>query len=270
MAIETRIINGSHTEIYVGGDNFITQSAPTNFHQFYKRKVLTATENISDYKEVTEAEKMALEADDAKWERPPQAFIDGWNNAAGSYGTFNEATGFFELNGLTDITYEQAMVIDRESSGANYLCSHCHARSRARTFYLMDSHRGAFGQSGEREFTNSLNLEVIWFYDSGYTSVSPTTFMECHKLREINGAILRGVKDNCLNLPEIETFKAKLTESASFSEASKMSLATVTYLIEQAVNTKPITITLHPDTYALLTDGLMAAAAEKNITIATT
>lgn len=38
-------------------------------------------------------------------------FIDLWNYACGSYGRYNEDTGYFELNGLTDITYEQAIKI---------------------------------------------------------------------------------------------------------------------------------------------------------------
>lgn len=38
-------------------------------------------------------------------------FIDLWNKACGEHGTYNHQTGFFELNGLTDITYEQALEI---------------------------------------------------------------------------------------------------------------------------------------------------------------
>lgn len=55
MAIEQRIVNNSLTEIYViGGGNFITQSQPTNFHHFFTRKILTPTEDISDFREVTD------------------------------------------------------------------------------------------------------------------------------------------------------------------------------------------------------------------------
>ncbi len=38
-------------------------------------------------------------------------FIDLWNTACGDYGKYNATTGFFELNGLTDITYGQAIPI---------------------------------------------------------------------------------------------------------------------------------------------------------------
>jgi len=38
-------------------------------------------------------------------------FIDLWNTACGNWGTYNAETGLFELNGLTDITYEEAIKI---------------------------------------------------------------------------------------------------------------------------------------------------------------
>lgn len=40
-----------------------------------------------------------------------QTFIDLWNVACGIYGQYNASTGYFELNGLLDITYEQALAI---------------------------------------------------------------------------------------------------------------------------------------------------------------
>ena len=44
-----------------------------------------------------------------------KVFIDTWNTACTSagirYGSYNEKTGYFELNGLTDISYEQALDI---------------------------------------------------------------------------------------------------------------------------------------------------------------
>ena len=76
MAIQTRIINGSYAEIYVGRGNFITQFAPTYFHQFYTRKILTESESIDDFREVTEAEKTALEESDARWKEPSDELIE--------------------------------------------------------------------------------------------------------------------------------------------------------------------------------------------------
>lgn len=82
MAIESRIINNSLTEIYInGGGNFITQAAPTNFHGFWSRRPLDSGESIADFREVTPTERQTLEAQDAAWVQPPQCFIDLWNAA---------------------------------------------------------------------------------------------------------------------------------------------------------------------------------------------
>lgn len=112
--IQTNTI-GSNTELYItgGGNSWITQSHPTNFHGFWKRKMLTGTEKPEDFKEVTDTEKTAFEKTDAQWERPPQAFID-MATAVGkgiadkwARVIWNEETGFFEYHGLNDITYSE-------------------------------------------------------------------------------------------------------------------------------------------------------------------
>lgn len=67
MATLSRQITPSLTEIYVDGEgNYITQAQPTNFHQFFTRKVLTGSETIDDFREVTEAQRTQLECSDAE------------------------------------------------------------------------------------------------------------------------------------------------------------------------------------------------------------
>lgn len=101
----------------MGGGNSLTENAPTYFHTFHKRKILTASDSIANYREVTADQKRKLEEAAAAWTRPPQAFIDRWNSACGKYGRYNEATGYFELNGLMDLTYAEAMNIMEVYSG---------------------------------------------------------------------------------------------------------------------------------------------------------
>lgn len=96
------------------------------FHSFFRSKILAPGESVEDFREVTEAERQSMLDALAAWKRPPQVFIDLWNEACiggdqfqsgdvvktlRSYGRYNEETGYFELNGLTDITYEEAMRI---------------------------------------------------------------------------------------------------------------------------------------------------------------
>lgn len=48
-------------------------------------------------------------------------FIDLWNNACGSYGRYNAETGYFELNGLTDIGYDEALKIFHNAQYSPYM-----------------------------------------------------------------------------------------------------------------------------------------------------
>ena len=71
----------------------------------------------------------------------------------------------------------------------------------------------------------------------------------------------------CVKLRNVELKNTKV--NISFSDSPLLSLDSIQYLIAYAANTSPITITLHPDAYARLTDELIAQATEKQITFAT-
>lgn len=96
--------------------------------------------------EVTKAEKTQLEKAREAWERPPQWFIDLWNEACYggrdhywgdalhdwvSWGKYNDETGYFELNTITDITYKEArLIMDYGHPDMNELGVYCGARVR--------------------------------------------------------------------------------------------------------------------------------------------
>lgn len=68
----------------------------------------------------------------------PISFIDLWNTACVvngvTYGTFNELTGYFELNGITDISYQEAQRIMITSAGLDpHLLTRWMYRFTART-----------------------------------------------------------------------------------------------------------------------------------------
>ena len=53
------------------------------------------------------------------------------------------------------------------------------------------------------------------------------------------------------------------------SNLKNLNFESLRYLVSNSGNgTSPITITLHPDAYARLTEELIATAADKNITLA--
>lgn len=302
MAIQTRIINGSYAEIYVGRGNFITQSAPTNFHQFYTRKILTESESIDDFREVTASQKATLEQADAKWKRPPQSFIDAWNTRCvvclvsdqaiikrNTFGRYNEETGFFELNGLTDITYEQALEIMRVPDVAASLeTNKTLAYSLARTLFPINL--GLGGAPLQDIGCSMPNVEVARFIDYYTVGSAPDTtpmfvtntrgmFVRARKLKEVKGVLSLNKNDNmgvhfygafigCSNLATIWLHGMCL--DASLRDCASLRAECVAYMAEHAANTKSITLTLHPDAYARVTEEIFAAAAEKNITIAST
>lgn len=60
----------------------------------------------------------------------------------------------------------------------------------------------------------------------------------------------------------------RLRVSANMTETPMLARASVMYMVGNAINTSPITISLHPDAQARLTPEDIALASARNITIA--
>lgn len=290
--------SGLYSTIYAGEGNFLTQSEPTNAHTFAP-SVYCLTADIAKWREVTAAERTQIEAQDSKWVRPPQEFIDRWNHrgrvpvVGGEFkkvGQFNESTGFFELNGYTDIDYSEALEIDRLYIGRTEATSMLHwfygQAVRCRTLFPiytvswapLNTHtafrictslqricfmsvapaarvgNGVFRyelilSDGGGMFDGCTSLEVIEAKLTFYTKNSPcgNMFQNCKKLREVY---------------------VEPQSNISLADSPVLSETSMTYMVSHG--TAGITITLHPDAYARVTEEIFAAAAEKNITIAST
>lgn len=208
-----------------------------------------------------------------------KAFIDQWNTACTSgairYGSYNEKTGYFELNGLTDISYEQALDINRQSE--IYSDSNVFGLYTSRTLYPIRSNATGYTTvSFYAKFVSSA-LEAIRFsYPPTLRAYAASMFANCSKLRVIHGVLtlaspnqnhVAGMFRLCSELREVQL--KSLQTSISFSDSPLLSLDSISYMVTNAANTSPITITLHPDAYARLTDELIAQATEKQINFAT-
>lgn len=277
MAIQQRTVNGSYTEIYVGGGNSLTQAYSTNFHQFWLQKILEPSEDISDFREVTASERAAIEAQDAKWEPWSEELIAQWS-AAGCY--FNRSTGFGELNGLKDITASQARAIlylpllrENEIPG----CFGYHTlKLRTNLCFVNNSDYSSADFGFFATYQDEMETVRITNNPRGITSTScRSAFTGCVKLREILGIMVNGSDnvwintfDGCVKLEEVKI--KGLQHDITFNRCPLLSPASMQYMVTNAANTKPITITLHPTAYARVTDELFALAAEKQITFATT
>lgn len=289
--MKTRVI-GSLTEIYTdGGGNLLTESFPTNFHHPYTNKILTARERITDYREVTATEWAAIKAEDDVWVEPSVDLITRWNNAGGDDVRYNPNTGYFEANGITDIgTAEAVRTLTRyvwrhdsmPSFEDEYIC-----RTNICQINSLDSL--------DRSYTRVINLaslfrntsvEVIRITNSVWgikpAMINNVIRRNTTKLRAILGPIDLSLItaawqlfDNNVTCPleQISLLGAKV--SFDISGTSVMSLESVKYMVDNAANTAAITIKVHADVYAKLTDvnnaawyAVKQAAGNRNISFA--
>ena len=225
---------------------------------------------------MTAAERSQIEAQDAKWARPPQAFIDRWNTRAGQYGCYNEDTGYFDLNGITDIDYAEALRIDAVSTWPAVVAFGCLTAVLARDlevrtvfpFFLKSN------DTLQLDFFAAKNpsIEALRFVGEGTMQVTSVrfAFYSC----TIEGILNIGDTDTasafsaCLTLQEVRL--RSLKKNINLDALAGLSLDSISFMVTNAANTSPITITLHPDAYARVTEEIFALAAGKNITIAST
>lgn len=233
---------------------------------------------IGDVEEVTGVTREELEKD---------LFIKLWNEACGIYGKYNKETGFFELNGLTDITFEQAILIYRLTSypiiqGNTELKAICLVNAAIRTNLPM-----AISISNPLNlncaFMGCIKMEVVnnpdYYGNGALYKTMQQAFKWCRKLRKFMNIIkvsacndISGAFDFCDSLEEIRL--TALDKNVGFKDSPNLTLFSLNYMVEHSANTNPITITIHPDIYAKLSTeeewmALNELAISKNISFAT-
>lgn len=256
-----------------GSSGYITQAAPTNFHDFWTAKILLSSESVDDYKVVSESERTALEESDAAWVEPPLAFID---QCVAAGAVYNHATGYFELNGLNDITYDDMMSVWRYTSGPLSSGENAYTTCRFRT--NLKPVYSAYSVNVHSMFSLNPLLEVAvlpqYYSDAIHTNNIRDAFAGCTKLREIKTIIqvpqiatkyngLYGTFDANASLETV--WLKSVYDSFSLRDSPKLRLDCIKYLVENATNPNEITIDLHDDAYARLTDELFALAESKKI-----
>lgn len=215
--------------------------------------------------------------------------------AAGA--VYNQNTDFYELNGLTDITeeemrtiYLQTHVMDKLSSYHNIFASSTFRTNLGFNIGITQTNgrnvdfRESFFFNQKLEvlrlsFGNNINeTRMIRTSDMFYA------FHGCKKLKRIISPIyVYDIKNKlyfdhtfsqCILLETALLYK--LYASISFSDSPLLSLESLQYMITNAANTSPITVTVHADVYAKIQDesqadwhALIEAATAKQITFAT-
>lgn len=205
--------------------------------------------------------------------------------AAGA--VYNQNTGFYELNGLTDITEEQMKVIYVQTNHMDYIenmndvFSTLNFRTNLGFKQVRRVNNRTFNL--KNAFRENTNLEVLKLGNSTNDNwVMKCSDIQdfvayCRNLKEIIGYIECPVVVNFLYTPLLEEIRFKnIVRNFGIKDSPLISLESLQYLITNAANTSPITVTVHADVYAKIQDegqvdwhALIETAAAKQITFAT-
>ena len=218
----------------------------------------------------------------------PQANID----LLASVGiVFNEGSGYFELNGMTDISYEEAMAVYSKTSAFSqgntspsgvtlggvldeiYGVFRCNVPVLPYRLYMMTQASLTYlcwsNRFIERLFLSTRSPLFAKDFSSAFDG--------CYRLKEVQGVIelknsaanYTSAFLNCYSLESIslQSIKANL----NFAQSARLSNASILFMINKEVATSAITITLHADAYArAMEDAEITAvlAAHPNVSLA--
>lgn len=241
---------------------------------------------------------------DPVWGLIPQANIDLYT-AAGA--VFNENTGYFELNDLTDISYNEMKIIYAETyarrlpNGLVYAFSNKDIRTNFvvfRSAYALSAYgnvaTGDIYCGGMAEYCQNLSSFYMWENDlaNNIAKFLPIknfyrSFYGCTKLKRIVGALCFTYLSSdqtltfvaCYSLQKVYIYGLK--RNLPFNDSPRLNLESIVYAVNNSANTTAITITLHATAFARCQadtteytyggntyTGVIAYAAAKNITIA--
>lgn len=201
---------------------------------------------------------------------------------------YNEATGFYELNGLTDITEEEMRTIYEKTWGwwlhlptlngfgsalprTNIPCPDYKIIAYASNISL----NSIFSGSGNDDNLEVVNLRALYTptnFDEIKIVDFNWAFQKNKKIREVQGIInVREVRSNLSIGGNIKTINIKnLSKNIRFYNSKVLSKESVLYMINNSAATSAITIGLQQAVYDVMKDDadIIAALAEKtNITL---
>lgn len=209
---------------------------------------------------------------------------------------YNEETGFYELNGLTDITEEQMTAIYEDFNFNNDIFNRP-LRVKNKKLIRTNIPAGNYNASASADvylmkqkwyyFASSFeNLEAVVVTDDEARELLVADdyigcnyiFYNCPKLRNVKGILnltnlskgpINLIGGNCKLLESI--FIKGLHVNWKITDCPLLNKESILYAIRNSTATSPITITLHADAYsmAMADEDIQAALAEKtNVSLA--
>lgn len=204
---------------------------------------------------------------------------------------FNEGSGYFELNGMTDLSYEEAMAVYSKTSAFSQGCI---SASGVGLGGVFEAYYGYYRCNApmlpyrlymqtQANFSylcwNNRFIERLFLYN--YTSVFVKDFTSafdgCFRLKEVQGLIeLKNSAANYtsafLNCYSLESISLRgIKANLNFAQSARLGNASILFMINNEVATSAITITLHADAYArAMSDAEITAAlaAHPNVSLA--
>lgn len=183
--------------------------------------------------------------------------------AAGA--VYNEETGFYELNGLTDITEEEMLNMYNFYCGFpetyninswSFGIAVMDKRTRTTIPFLLSTYNFP-------DLTWDYKLEVLRFIRENPDNplfalfTNNSSLSSCPEVRRVEDVIDCRNRTNAISfrsLPKLEHIRlSKVSKDLFIGESPLINYESVNYLVTNAANTSAITVTVHPTTYSYLT-----------------
>lgn len=268
------LIAGRAEEIIADEGKVLTQAFPTHYPDFYTNIILVGSsmqEQLANIKEIAGEQVDQMKRESDQFTPPSTEFIEQ-SEAAGA--TYNYRTGYFELNGLVDITEDQMR--DILLNGRFPIASGEGVQLLSLRTNIFHPNISTYAQASLiGVLTDCSNLEVA-NVGSGIFNVKEcaSILSNNRKLKKIIGRIRftkdTMIGDNCfIGLPELESVQISTAVPLNLYEAPNLNFDSLDYLVRNSINTDPITIIIHPNAYNRITDNLLEVANNRKITFKT-
>lgn len=202
----------------------------------------------------------------------PLSFIDLWKTACVvngvTYGTFNELTGYFELNGITDISYQEAQRIvlaaqERDSHIMRrwFFCSEERTNLPISWFNPYRDPNSAVNEKNADYMAYVTKTETICLPPGTnaiqFSSSSALCYSSAYLKKILNPFIFSGTISDiafagCYSLEEVRVHS--LNANISFADCARLSKDSVLYMINNEAATAEINIYLNTAVFVQLVD----------------
>lgn len=203
-------------------------------------------------------------------------FIDLWNECAVDFGRYNEDTGYFELNGLTDLTYDDALIIFELSAYRDYpdyttgdFCRGANLKTNGKFrtnlapimggyLYKSSTYQIRAYMCNQLEVLNVMQRMPFnrppFVTRTMSTSTNHIDLYNSGSLRKIMGVVylyMSGAVTYGYGLPNLEEINLyNITQNYKYMyNAPKLNYTSVKTMIEQRGGTNAITIWYHANVY---------------------